>query len=364
MCSEEQCTHNGAEKSLYKKNSKLFGFVEQSSKREEDDYEIYRPAYNEKKGSISFYKLSCGHIQVIRRQHFNDSKYRCSVCIKEKRIAHANFSGFIYHGVTDHDADISRYECPSGHVVNLASHSVQKYFENGQRHSCYGCILEERYSAASRNNLELIDAEDSSKWMYREYRFKNCGHTQKIKTSEVAKDNIPECVECRWENNIKMAAEQGVTLLRTGENNESADVILPCGCERKLRVGNLVRGIWSCKNHSNYYSKSSYLYVIKIEFENVSFIKVGITSNPSRRFREYGISKACNISTTLLHKFSSTRDSLAVEKYIHKKFKTGGEYRRLAKQYVPSGHTECYSVSLEDEILSEVHVQIKSRGNE
>lgn len=309
------------------------------------------------------YKFACGHDQDVKRVHFNAGKYRCSQCLLDKHENLASQHGLkiLDHRPTD-DADYKLYRLACSHTKLIAAYNLDKSSK-----FCEVCDEITRHESAERNGLELLNLEDTSDWMHRTYRYKNCGHTQRMLMSKVTNDAAPSCVICQRERWNKEAAAVGIELLELNvERNQANGIVkhrykLPCGCEKNISTGCVRSNGFGCEVHSAYWSKKSVLYVLNLNTKDFNWLKVGVSSKLEKRVTDYKIYQKYSCDTLLLLDFKSLADATKVEKKFHKDFKSLRLPPCEMKMHKNNGTTECYPVSLQEEILAYLH-EIKNRS--
>ena len=221
------------------------------------------------------YKLPCGHFQEVKHAHVRDEKYRCRQCLIERHVKEAEEFGLeiLDHRPCSDDADYKLYKMPCGHTKIAASYNIYKLF-------CDECDVVDRHTAAERNGLILLNYEDTSKWMYRNYQYKSCGHIQSMPMQKVARDEVIACKQCQINRWREEAEREGLELLdlcaaEKGNNYVHKKLYkLSCGCEKYLTTGAVRVGVYGCDNHSTYWNKKSVIYLLKFQVEDFSWLKL------------------------------------------------------------------------------------------
>lgn len=94
--------------------------------------------------------------------------------------------------------------------------------------------------------------------------------------------------------------------------------------------------------------RGSYLYIIRLQSPEESFIKIGIAYSAPKRFIDFG-NAGYSVTEIYLKWFSSRSDALNAESDLHARY--------AAHQYTPllnfGGYTECFSESVLEELVYE-----------
>lgn len=301
------------------------------------------------------YKFPCGHIQDVKRVHFNAKKYRCRTCLINKHENRALDHGteIIDHRPND-DADYKLYKLACGHTKLIASYNINK-----SASFCESCDTTARHLAAERNNLELLNLEDATTWMSRLYKFKDCGHIQSILLSKVTNDNVPSCSACqkiRWQ---KEAEAVGAELLemwveKTDTGISKHNYRLVCGCIKAVSTGCIRTNGFGCDKHSAYWKMKAVMYCIEITTPNLTWLKVGVSSKLAKRVSDYKIKSDYSYEILKEIDYESLAEATRFEKQFHKKYKDLRLNPDSMKLYKDNGTTECYPLSMSQQILEEL----------
>jgi hypothetical protein len=303
------------------------------------------------------YELECGHLQDIKKQHAKTGKFRCKTCLVQKHesVAELNNLAIVDHMPTS-DPDYKLYkfiEC--GHEQLFASYNIKFGVK------CTVCTIQSRFDAASRNNLELLNADCTDKWMHRNYKYKKCNHVQSIKIQDVENDNVPECRQCRQDKWVEDALSVGLVFIGESEttfsnNGKYYKYEMPCGCIKDFKVGNIKRNVWACDLHSNFWNKKSNVYVIKFTdtLSGFSWLKVGVSTNVQKRISDYKLKSKCKYDILFVKEFDSYKEALAFEKRLHSDYKDFNLDHSLMKKYKQNGWSECYTLDISSKLLSEL----------
>jgi hypothetical protein len=298
------------------------------------------------------YLLPCGHSQDIKKQHVKSNRYRCRECLLLEYKAQAQSCGLeVIDFKPTSDTNYKRYKfIGCGHERILDFSAVKN-----KSVECTECINISRNEAATRNNLILIDLNDCSKWMHRQYKYCDCGHIQSIKLQDVSNDKIPKCIECkklRWQDE---ASNAGLKLLSAcSEDTGYSNYLLPCGCTQKFKIGNIRYNKWACKEHSNFWTKPSNVYLISFTTESKSWLKLGVSANVKQRILDYKLKCKYDASVIISKTFQTYKQALDFEKFLHNKYKENNILHSEMKEYMQNGWSECYDLSLIDTLYQEI----------
>lgn len=299
------------------------------------------------------YQLKCGHIADYKFVHVRAGLFRCDVCKQAKYKEAADIAGLeIIDGNPIKDADYKLYRYKScGHDKLLATHNVA-CLKHG---ICLICEEATRFEDADKHGLELIDINDVSKWMHRNYRFKECGHIQSIQLSRVTTGRIPRCKACHDLQWVKEAEDEGLEFLGVSNTRLTStlyDYRLPCGCIKPMTTGTVRLGVWVCNNHSNYYCKPSNVYLFKFETEGLNWLKLGISSRLERRLGDYKMKVPYKCTTLYVVPTKTNQEAIKYEKALHASHTSSRiEYVGM-KQLMTNGGNECYPMCMEDYFVS------------
>lgn len=302
------------------------------------------------------YRLSCGHFQDMKCSHVAVGRFRCRSCVIDKHENTAKMYGLeiIDHNPTN-DADYKLYRILScNHTKLIATYNVDTF-------ECDVCIDEKRYVAASRNNLTLLNGADSSVWNRRNYKYNSCGHIGSLRILDVENGCIAPCYTCREIRWKEEAASEGLELLgqtteekQTLEQGTYYDYKLPCGCVKNLQVGNVRCGVWACDTHSNWWNKSSNVYLIHFKTEGFEWLKLGVSRDVVKRITQYNLLASCEHKLLKVVPFTNFKGAIDFEKSLHKKYKSVNLNHELMKQYKGNGWSECYPMSLAETLIEEL----------
>lgn len=299
------------------------------------------------------YKLyrfnACGHEQFLQPTHVRRNHITCLTCYEDGlRIDLSRFGYSLVKHIKG-----SRYltrvdECGHEFDMNLAT------IRTRTTNRCSICYEKRIAEECKPKGLEIV-GKTTRAGQYRKYKFIGCGHT--IDTvPEVIRDDRFECKVCIEDEFVSKTSPQGLTLLDRITTKGYRWFILPCGCEREIRLDHARDGAWLCSNcDKTHYNKSSNLYLVKFESEEFSWLKFGFSKNMDFRFDSYGVQG--DFKRALLYTVPVENGYLALEleKGIHAELKEHRLDKRLMKNYhTSSGYTECYPVALEEVLINKM----------
>lgn len=307
----------------------------------------------------AYFLLPCGHTQDIKHCHVKTGKWRCRTCLQNKYNEQAKLCGLeIVDNTPTNDADYKLYKhLNCGHSALYTSYYVAKNVKKGI--SCQKCLSELRFSTAEKLGLELLE-DVAGKWMYREYKFKNCGHIQHLKLQDVMKGLVASCKTCQLLRLKSEAEKEGLVLLEVKansdgikENNYKNLYQLPCGCNKLLKAGNVRNGSWACDFHSHL-GKESFLYVIKFITDEDSFLKIGKTVNIEARLKNINFKESVYAEVIYRSPPETGANIIAKELNLHKNLKEYNLDHSYMRHFMENGFTECYHSSHEEVILRKI----------
>ncbi len=317
--------------------------------------------------AYGMYKFPCGHLQESKHDYVRSGGVRCRTCFTEEKQKEAEQQGITYVGEDPSGrANYRVYKLPCGHNRSLTLHHVR---EGVFSELCGDCTTIKYAQDAERNNLILVTDFNTGRNGYRKYIYQACGHTRCLPLSRVAKDQTPPCDVCtrlRWENE---ARSFGIEMLDLPPKNvEGVNYFsykLHCGCVKQATTGDVRKQAIGCSVHSTYWNKSATLYFVKFNRLGKEWLKVGVSSNETRRFNEYFRGEDYTIDKILSLSFDSLYFSTVFEKSIHKYFKKERIHKEELRPLMKSGFNECYPVEMLEKIKSKILADYKgnTKGN-
>lgn len=318
--------------------------------------------------SYSYYEWTeCGHRSDYQMTHVRMKNAVCKECLNNKYKEQAKQVGYIILGKAENNQvefrSARRVDC--GHIrdVRYANFSGGTTLDS----VCPVCYEERLAVEADENGLTLMGAGKDHAGTYRRYRFNACGHERDIHAPCVAIGRFI-CTGCQEDMWKAVALEQGLEYLgapatKTDKSNKKFK--LPCGCIKDLRIDHVRGGRWCCNTCSDYhYVRPSNVYLYRITNGDTSWLKLGYAKDLRLRKNSYGLTSGC--TSVLIHSlpFDTGYKALTFESMLHRKYKEFNLDKRLMKTFHTfSGHTECYPVSIENDIVMDILNYKEPDGN-
>ena len=295
------------------------------------------------------YELSCGHSQEIRKQHYKTGKYRCKTCKQQKHTLEAEAVGLT---LVEDLGSYKRYKLPCNHLKDILPEQVRT-----GSYACDLCNQSKQEILARGLNLEIISKVASKL----QIRFLSCGHTQTVKSSSLSQQKKPVCKACIYQSHMNYAEREGLLIVEQTNLTTTREFVyqLPCGCQKKLKAGNVKRGVWACDVHSNWWTKGSGIYVLKLIFDSESIVKIGVACNVTSRVSSYGLVDGAKFELVKYYSFDNFKHATDAEKEFHRDNAHLKIPIALAKAYLlRSGYTECYFIEHLDTLIEKLEYNI------
>lgn len=181
----------------------------------------------------------CGHEQILYIQSVRNKKFTCSICLENKLKKEAKEQNLEFIEV-DNKAGVGIYrfkEC--GHTQKIQYSAVR----NGE-FRCKTCNEMQYHIEAKDAELELIGPGRNTST--RLYKFKSCEHEQIISMHEVRNKQFM-CRECQLEKLSKEAKLVGLTLIGKVKNpNNRIYKFNECGHEQEINSVCVRRNTFQC----------------------------------------------------------------------------------------------------------------------
>ena len=299
------------------------------------------------KGYRTYRWQSCGHSAEYVTGTVRKGNVRCQVCQGQKLINEAANAGLVLVGPgrAVHYRSYRWVDC--GHNAEYQTVNVRK---GGVE--CKACIEHRLIDEATQAGLVLIGAGRNAQ--YRSYRWQSCGHEAEYVTDSVRKGWV-RCQTCLGQKLIDEATTAGLVMIGPGKNrNYRSYRWVDCGHEAEYDTGRVREGCVCCQAcDATAWSKPSNIYLIQFAADDgTNWLKLGVAKNIDGRISKYGLfDKVRLIERLSTIAFDTGKAATAVEKSLHTKFRKNRMHPGQMKDFMKNGHTECYPVTMRDEIL-------------
>ena len=160
------------------------------------------------------------------------------------------------------------------------------------------------------------------------------------------------------ESVIKSAEERGsVVLGRIDGKPDYYEYKLPCGHTREAQAHAMQIGSVLCHTcNETHYDMPSNVYLLYIERGGEQWLKLGYAKDVDHRVSKYGLPESAVIPPLAVVPFDTGYDALEYEKALHGQYGAHRLSNERAKELgmEDSGHTECYPVTLVEQLLAEL----------
>jgi hypothetical protein len=307
------------------------------------------------------YKFKCGHTRDISTGDVRAGNFSCTECRNELLESKLKEHNLTLIGRPDKSmcSDptqfyyVSYNECGHKRIVtqqNLIGGSV------GRCEICYEKELQAKYG--TMHGVEILSKVSGAK---REIKFNSCGHTR-IVTLTNLKSGSFECNICKIEKWKQEADESGLEYIGPDESTGSGSkkkhlYKAPCNHILSLKQSAVREGHWTCRTcNSGYLDRFNYLYVFKITAtDGFEFLKFGYSMKPEYRKYDYIVDKGTTFELVRKVLVPTGREAITLENGIHEKLKEFNLDKNFMKKYLTeSGFTECYPLSVFNDLLNEL----------
>jgi len=285
------------------------------------------------------YKINkCGHILDIRRDGVKGDNFRCKYCLLDSIYAACEGTSFvpIINGEPSYKFKAKCSKC--GYICAKSVTLVGK---------CLNCVeIKEKEDAASHGAMwvKRISGAD------RLYTL-SCGHSIIAQASRIS-DGRFECKQCIQENLEYCASLAGAEILETGNEKHKCLCKLSCGCISNVRRDAIHRGRIYCKDHDKtHYNSPNGVYLIEINHDGVSWLKVGMSLDLERRISEYKLHEDANHCVLKYVRFKTGHEAIKFENSVHKTFDEFNLDNNIMRKHMKSGYSECYPLYKKEDIL-------------
>lgn len=296
------------------------------------------------KGIYIFKRKLCGHtfkasVDVL----VNNKSRECSTCITERIQKEAEETGLKIIGK---DGTKYKYLLPCGHTKVIGTRFVKT---GGWR--CTECYENKIKQSALEFGFEYIGASTKGPH-YRLCRVIDCGHYKDVQVHDITgrpcKGVCKECIEIKHR---REAEHFDLELIGQAENcdpNYRKYKMNCCGGLQDIMVTHVRRGNFNCQHCGNsFMDTESFLYIIKMQYENSNWLKFGFSKDVEKRIKDYGLIDGVLTNVHRVVKVPTGRFAIKTEKSIHKLFKSYKiESEEMKKYFSVSGFNECYSTNV------------------
>lgn len=299
-----------------------------------------------------YYRLSCGHETFLHYGAVRKAKtldFKCTPCLDNKLKTEAEKIGLVYHSdvVVEYDRAASRYyTLACGHSKVVKTANVRSGVVG-----CDECMVEQHKCEAEQQGLKWTGIEDDR---HRRLYILPCGHEKYIMLSS-AREGAYRCRICQENKYEQDAINAGIEYLKgvKSSHHDYRVYKLACGCVKELTMKCVTENSFECKTHDKRtleYSQpiSVYLSEFKLPIGNV--LKLGFAADVKGRHARYGLKGQSSLIYAI--RFSEGEKAVALEKSLHSEYKQHVLDKELMRLYMVNGYTECYPLSLKDELLS------------
>lgn len=192
--------------------------------------------------------------------------------------------------------------------------------------------------------------------------FNKCGHSRVIDSAFLARR--PEgsklvCTVCTELKHEEEAKRHGLHIVGAADNQNAnyRKFQMPCcGSHQDLEITHVRRGSFVCHAcEQTKYHKPTSVYLLKIELDNYTWLKLGLAIDVEHRSTQYGLPERTKITLLYAKEFPDGYIAVEVEKSIHKVLKSKRLPARQMKDFqMISGFTECYPTDMQSEILLKI----------
>jgi len=228
------------------------------------------------------------------------------------------------------------------------------------KHECKDCYEERIQKRLAEDGLRIIDRYFTGRYSRIFGEFINCRHTKDFAIAHLLTAKV-ECKECIYDKIQEEAESQGCDFIRIPTPDPSKNIYkMHCGCIKEFRRDHLRNGRWACWTCGiNHYAKPSILYLLRISYEGISWLKFGYSAHMSKRIYDYGLPKGSRVEI-LKAIYTETGDkSHIAEVKIHRELKDLRLDKNVMKTWhLKSGKTECYPLVLEDYIIKRMEEEL------
>jgi uncharacterized protein len=302
-----------------------------------------------KDGSRRTYRwIKCGHEAEYEPGAVRNGRVRCQACLDQKLIDEATNAGLVLLG-TGKSAHYRTYRWLScGHEAEYQIFAVRTGAVR-----CQICLDQKLVDEADAAGLVLLGP--GKVHTYRTYRWQACGHEAEYRLDHVRIGGV-RCQTCLDQKLVDEATNAGLLLLGPGKRTGYRTYRWQsCGHEAECRPVQVRIGRISCQEcDATAWSKPSNIYLLQFAADDGNiFLKLGVSNNIDNRIKTYGLIDSVKLVEHIVTIPTDTgKEATLLEKSLHTKLRKHRIHPDQMKDYLTiSGHTECYPVTMRDEIL-------------
>lgn len=304
---------------------------------------------SEQSGHYLFEFDTCGHQRVYKPANIKRRKPTCDVCQLEKIKQGAIEKGLTLIGASGKFSHYFYKFDKCGHQKEYSPGNLKK-----RNPTCDICQFEVYNKESKLKGLTIIKKLDRT--AYYLYKFDKCGHEKQYVPANLRKEN-PICEICRIEQFKIEAKKKGLSLI--GESDISSYYLYEfdkCGHRKDDSPSHIRERNQLCEFCDEcHFDNESYVYLFNITNNKKTFLKLGISSNIKERIKSYKLKDDYSVNVLDLFLFDNRYISTKFEKSIHKKNITERLSPNEMRKIMKSGFTECYPISMQDSLLSEIN---------
>jgi hypothetical protein len=295
----------------------------------------------------TYRRIECGHEAQYQTGNVRVGKAGCQTCLDQRFIDEATSAGLVLLGQGKNSQYRTYRHIECGHVFEAKACHVRE--DSVRCNQCDNNRLAEEAAAAG---LVLLGPGKDNH--YRSYRWQSCGHEAEYQTTHVRIGNA-RCQACIDQKLIDEANAADLVLLGPGKSRIYRTYRWQsCGHKAEYQPANVRIGHVNCqKCEATAWSKPSNIYLLQFAADDGNtWLKLGVAKNIDARISKYGLLGEVRLIERLATIPTDTgKDAAAVEKALHTKFRKKRIHPGQMKDYMKNGHTECYPVTMRDEIL-------------
>lgn len=255
----------------------------------------------------------------------------------------------------------SKYRC----IINACGHTSDYYLANLEKTDesakCIICYDQEYFKRLANNGIEMLEYTSTTENITKNhkkvgrFKFVKCGHEFNAIRHHVGADKT-KCQDCYKKEVSDLLNSNGYTFVKKTTPVKSIYKFNSCGHSREFFDSAALRGNAICREcNVSTYDKPSYIYLLEIETDSWSFVKLGYGKDIKNRVREYRLVKECKVTVIKTVYFETGMSALLVEKSLHKKYAN----QRLNPDDIcvyfnRQGFSECYPKAMQDTLLKEL----------